>query len=317
MVQTLVVRGTTRLPQIGTPVVATIGSFDGLHLGHLALLSRVLEIKNKYCDAGEKATSIAISFHPHPAVVLGKNPHLKLITSLRQRLEILSEYGIDILYMVHFTPAFSRCTALDFINKVLINELNVETLVVGEDAAFGYGREGDVPFLSKKFAELGRSLSVVSQILVDDMRISSERIRGLLRTGAVKDVKPLLGRNFILDSYVVSGEQVGQKIGFPTANLKENEQIVPRDGVYLTQSHFLGETYDSITNIGFCPTFKRELRSVETHFLTDKVLNLYSKRIQVEFLDRLRDEVAFADQEELKRQIKIDLERAKKFFLAR
>ena len=299
------------MPPLDSPVVATLGNFDGVHRGHQQLLRRVQEVKRDWVAQGGRATAIAISFHPHPAIVLGRVKELPLISSLRERLEILSSYDIDILYMLHFTEAFAHTPAASFVNDVLFGELTVQHLVVGADAAVGYQREGDVPFLTRMLEEHGRSLEVVQPVMIDGVRIRSERIRGLLRQGRVEEAAVLLGRRFTLDSIVVPGERRGTGLGFPTANLKRNEQLTPADGVYATSTSLRGQVYQSITNVGFRPTFRGAARAVETHLIAYAGEPFYGERIQVEFAARIRDEQRFASVEALQQQIVRDIAAAK------
>jgi len=197
MPDTLIVRGTTRLPPLGAPVVATIGNFDGVHLGHQRLLGRVRGIKGCWAAEGSSPSAVAISFHPHPSVVLGRAKKMPLISSLRQRLAILSSFEIDIFYMLHFTKQFARVRAADFVERVLFGELNVQHLVVGPDATVGYRREGDVHFLARAFAAAGRSFETIPPLMIEDLRVSSEHIRSLLREGRVEEAARLLGRSFV------------------------------------------------------------------------------------------------------------------------
>lgn len=307
MSKTLLVRGTAGLPEFGQPVVATLGSFDGFHQGHIALLEKVNQIKSGWLKEGLKPTSLVISFHPHPSLVLKKRTELKLISSLRQKLQILSQYNVDFLYMVHFTKEFSLCSAEDFVRDVLVNKLGINTFVIGEDATLGYNRRGNIEVLQKNLEIYGRKLVAVSKVFGEGERISSERIREAIKGGDLKAVRALLGRNYILDSYVVSGVQVGRRIGFPTANIKQNEQIIPADGVYVTKIFFNGKAYQSITNVGNCPTFSNRSHSVETHILTDENLDLYTHRVEVEFLEKIRDEIKFSNIQDLQEQIKADI----------
>lgn len=311
MTRTLIVRGTTRMPRIGAPVVTTIGSFDGVHLGHQRLLRRVQEVKGRWVAEGHRPAAVAVSFHPHPAIVLGRVEELPLISSLRQRVEILSAFDIDILYMVHFTPRFARVRAAEFVERVLLGELKTRHLVVGPDASVGYRREGNVEFLRAAMAAAGCEFESVPTLLVDGVRASSERIRGLLRDGRMREAAAMLGRNFVLDSLVMRGERRGARLGFPTANLKRNEQLLPADGVYASRTLLQGVLYDSITNVGCRPTFAGRARSVETHLFGYGGTEFYGERIEVEFVERLREERAFASAEELRLQISRDVETAK------
>jgi len=312
MPDTLIVRGTTRLPPLGAPVVATIGNFDGVHLGHQRLLGRVRGIKGCWAAEGSSPSAVAISFHPHPSVVLGRAKKMPLISSLRQRLAILSSFEIDIFYMLHFTKQFARVRAADFVERVLFGELNVQHLVVGPDATVGYRREGDVHFLARAFAAAGRSFETIPPLMIEDLRVSSEHIRSLLREGRVEEAARLLGRSFVLDSLVIQGDRRGSSLGFPTANLKRNEQLLPADGVYVTRTLLCGVQYGSVTSVGRRPTFEGMDRRVETHLLGYGGGDFYNERIEVEFLTRLRDELKFSGVDELRRQIEKDIEDARK-----
>lgn len=290
------------------PGAAVIGNFDGLHLGHRALIERL-----KTEDISRK---IVISFYPHPQVVLGRAASIPVITSLRQKCRIFNEWNIEELHLFHFTKHVSEIEYQKFLSEIIFKNLNVRSLVLGPDARIGKGGFGTVDKIGDEFKRLGGRVSVAS-VLVDSsgVKISSRRVRDSISTGNIQIANELLGRNFAIEGYVVKGDGRGKGIGIPTINLLPNKQVVPQNGVYVTRTKIEESYLESVTNIGIRPTFGGKNISIETHILKD-ISNkaLVGKRIEVEFIKRLRDEKKFENAKALVSQIQKDIKDAKAVF---
>ena len=294
------------------PVVAAIGNMDGVHLGHQALLKRVVEAKEAFAASGKgRALAVAISFYPHPAVVLRPGKESSRITNVRQKLAVLSALGVDALMLMHFTKAFAMLPAAEFVEKELLNRLNVCHLVMGADARVGFGGDGGAEFIASMFKKQGRSAEILPFVEEAGARISSGRVRKLVHGGMVEQAPALLGRNYAVEGRVVEGDRRGRTIGFPTANMRVPRHIIPANGVYVSRAELHGKMYGGVTNIGVRPTFSGSAVSIETHFLDYGGASLYGERVELEFVARIRDEVRFASAADLIRQIEADVTKAK------
>ncbi|MGW8193802.1 MAG: bifunctional riboflavin kinase/FAD synthetase [Desulforhopalus sp.] len=284
----------------------TIGNFDGVHRGHQQLFATVVE---KARDLN--GTSVAITFDPHPLQVLLPGG-IKLISTCEQKMELIAMAGIDVLLVIPFTREFARTTADIFVSDLLVKKLGVRELVVGYDYAFGKGRSGNIEFLRKQGELYGFPVTVVEACYVNNELVSSTRIRGLIQEGKMAAARNLLGRNYQIRGTVQVGKQRGGKvIGYPTANLKFNEEdLVPKHGVYVTQVISGERCYGGILNIGYNPTFGEEQLVAETHIF-DFNEDIYGKPIKVELLKFLRSERKFSGPEELAKQIEKDVVLAK------
>jgi len=288
----------------------TIGNFDGVHLGHQILFSEVVNKAHRY-----QGTSVAITFDPHPLQVVRPEIGIKLISTAEQKIELIEMADIDILIVLPFTRELAATPADSFIDE-LREKLGITELVVGYDYAFGKGRQGDIPFLKEKGARDGFKVSVVEAYHVDDMLVSSSKIRELVKEGRMRDVKKLLGRYYQIRGEVKIGKQRGgATIGFPTANLRiAPEDLCPKHGVYVTQVTYGGKCYGGVLNIGHNPTFADTDPdygvSAETHIF-DFNQDIYGHPIKVNLLRFLRDEKKFSGPEELAKQITKDIEDAK------
>lgn len=291
--------------------VATIGNFDGVHLGHREIISRVLAAKKMIPGS----SSLLITFSPHPAGVLYPARNLSLLTDMDKKLEMLGELGLDVVLIIDFTLAFARQNPRDFVSDVLL-PLNVRELFIGHDFAFGKGRAGNVEFLSREGRRFGFGVHEVAQISMDGERIGSSRIRSLIQGGDVEKAEKMLGRSHSLRGLVVRGHGRGKSLGFPTCNIREPEETIPSPGVYATRTIVGGKTYDSATHVGRVPTFEQEESSIETHvFGFDG--DAKGERMEVMFLKRLRDTVHYSSAEELVKQIALDCAAAKDFLAKR
>ena len=286
----------------------TIGNFDGVHLGHQMLFS---EVVNKAYN--NKGTSIVVTFDPHPLQIVRPEIGMKLISSYEQKVELISYAGIDVLVVIPFTKEFAKTSAESFVDDILISTIGVKELVVGYDYAFGKGRQGNIEFLKEQGEQKGFPVSVVEPFYVDEMLVSSTKVRELVNEGRMMDVKKLLGRSYQIRGTVQEGKKRGGPVvGFPTANLHISEEdLCPRHGAYVTQVVYDGKCYGGVLNIGYNPTFGGNRLSVETHIF-DFNQEIYGKKIKINLLKFLRGEQKFSGPAELADQIKEDIRQAKK-----
>jgi len=295
--------------QLITPTVLTIGTFDGLHLGHQALIAQLTEAAKK-----RQARTAVITFHPRPKTVLAPHrPQNDYLTTSEERLALFSELGLDVLILIPFSVEFAQTSAYNFM-KMLTKHINLVEFWSGHDFALGKNREGNI----EKLAELGRELNYTvcefTPVLIDGQIISSTQIRQLLLAGEVRQAGRLLGRYPAISSEVVAGVQRGRKIGFPTANLAiPSERLLPANGVYATfiQRSDDERRYASVTNVGIRPSFEDDERTVES-YIFDFNEDIYGQRLTLEFVEHLRSEKKFNGIDELMAQIKQDSEQARK-----
>ncbi|AKG53750.1 riboflavin kinase/FMN adenylyltransferase [Dehalogenimonas sp. WBC-2] len=287
------------------PMILTIGVFDGVHLGHQALISETMKQA-----ATTGYLSGVVTFAGHPRLVLGKHKELPHLTSLKQRLELLKDTGIDNVVKMTFSEELAALPATDFIG-LLKNHLKMKGLVVGPDFALGKGREGDIAALRSMSESLDFTLTVVPPKLKNGHKVSSTLIRKAMAESNMPLVHDLLGRCFILEGQVVKGEGRGTTLEVPTANLElAPDQALPADGVYATFASVKGRPVPAITNIGTRPTFGTGRRTVETHLL-DFSGQLYGDMLEIAIIEQIRPEEKFSSAEALKTQIKSDILKAR------
>jgi riboflavin kinase/FMN adenylyltransferase len=288
--------------------VLTIGSFDGVHLGHQSIIAKLVAAAEK-----RKIPSVVITFYPHPAVLLrGRRPSF-YISSPEAKAERLGALGVEHVITMNFDHALSCMKAIEFL-KWIKDQLHFQALWVGENFALGNEREGDVGYLNANSEKLEYGLEVVPPVFVDGEIISSTRVREALRAGNVARVGSYLGTPFILRGVVVRGSGRGKQLGIPTANLSVWEELAyPGAGVYACIARINGEDNKAVVNIGVRPTFEEDLEKplIEAHVL-NYLGNLYDEELELVFIDRLRDERRFEGPEALLEQIQRDIERAKK-----
>ncbi len=281
---------------------ATIGNFDGVHVGHKKIIAAVKE------EAKQKGlSSCVITFHPHPQKVL-QNIDIPLLVPIRERLKLLEKEGVDVVGCYTFTKDIAKIPAKDFVTDILIGKLNLKHLIVGPGFSFGRKREGNLDLLDKMGKEYDFDTEVVETALIDGEIVSSTAIRNLVREGNMVKAGKFLGYNFYIEGQVKEGERRGRQIGFPTANLDTDWDILPKVGVYATLAHVDGIVLNSITNVGYRPTFGNNELVIETHIFNFNE-DIYKKRIEVEFVDRVRDEQKFNGPQALVEQIKKDVDR--------
>lgn len=305
------------------PTALTIGNFDGLHLGHQVLLDQLRTVAQQAAETGQPPLGTAlITFDPHPMAVFRPNEPLLLMTSARERLALAAQHRIDFGIVHPFTRSTADLQAHEFI-ALLKQHLGLAALVVGPDFALGRNRSGDIKRLADLGQEYGYSLHVMSPFHLEGQPVRSSRVRELLLTGNVAEAAQLLGRRYLVEGVVQSGDQRGRTVGIPTANvMAPANKLLPADGVYATRTYVCSTTgaaaYDSVTNIGVRPTVDGTERRVESHLLhfppADQIDDLYGQSLTVEFLQRLRGEQRFASVGDLVRQIHLDIERANHWF---
>ncbi|MBN1591610.1 MAG: bifunctional riboflavin kinase/FAD synthetase [Candidatus Coatesbacteria bacterium] len=292
------------------PLVLTIGNFDGVHLGHRALLLEVVR-------AAERLGAIpsAMTFVPHPLKVILKNPEIKLLTTPEDRASLIESIGIERLFRLKFDEETARTGARDFVINVLHRNLQIAALVVGHDYTLGRNKEGNLQFLQNMGQELGFDVMEGPRQEVDGVVVSSTKIRECLLNGDILLANRLLGRPYSISGMVDKCSGRGHGLGFPTANSIDIKTLLPQNGVYITESCIDGRMFRSVTNIGHHPTFFTGKSSVETH-LIDERLDVYGKSITTFFIKRIRAEHRYESREQLIRQICSDVDTARRFFHA-
>lgn len=294
--------------QLAGPSVVTIGTFDGLHRGHQALLEQLLAAARR-----RQAQAVVIAFHPRPKTVLAPHhPNNDYLTTPEERITLFEKWGIDVLILTPFTLEFAQTTAYEFV-KMLVSRLNMVELWAGHDFALGKGREGDLERLAQLGREFNYTVHEFTQVLIQGKLVSSTQIRQLLLAGQVREAAELLGRYPSVRGQVVQGERRGRTIGFPTANLAPPpERLLPANGVYATFVRRPADPrrYASVTNVGVRPSFEGSTRTVEA-YIFDFEEDIYGQQLTVEFVERLRPEKKFASVDELMAQIRQDAAQAR------
>lgn len=291
--------------------VVTSGTFDGVHLGHKKILNRLKELSA--ISGGE---SVVITFWPHPRMVVSEDSqNLQLLSTIEEKIELFEQIGIQHLVIIPFTRAFSELTSTEFIQNILIDKICTHKLVIGYDHRFGKNREGSFESLKQNCESYGFEVEEIPRQDIEDLAISSTRIRNALTSGDVTIAQELLGRPYSITGTVVKGKQLGRTIGFPTANLHihESYKLIPANGVYVIQIHHKGDIYAGILNIGVRPTVDGTIRTIEAHIF-DFNKDIYGEDIKLIFLKHLRDEQKFDGIDALTSQIKLDKAQALAFF---
>ncbi|MFO7751721.1 MAG: bifunctional riboflavin kinase/FAD synthetase [Desulfobacteraceae bacterium] len=289
--------------------VVTIGNFDGVHLGHQALFRQVIRQA-----AQINGTSVVITFDPHPLRALGKEGP-PLITRRDQKIELISDSGVDRIICIPFTREFASTEPKDFIYDFLIGKIGMKSIIVGQDYSFGKDRKGDINLLRAESPKGG--FSVIIPDWIHDAgngneRISSTKVRKLVMEGRVGDAPKYLGRQYQIRGKVVRGrDRGGRKLGFPTANIKLHDELCPKFGVYAVTVETSHGNFRGVANIGYSPTFDDNMFTIEVHIIDDFSHDIYNTRIRVNMAARLREEKRFSNIEELSGQIKKDIQKAK------
>ena len=292
--------------------VATIGNFDGMHVGHQAIIRGVID---RARELGK--LSAVITFHPHPLSIVAPDRVPKQILTMAQKEELMRDIGVDALMIVPFTHEFSRWTADHFIQEFLVNALHATEVRIGKDFCFGAGREGNLAKLTAAGERFGFAVQGVDDIKLRGMRVSSSIVRDAIAKGAMRTVTMALGRTYFIDGRVATGRKLGRKIGFPTVNVDPQNDLYPGSGVYVTTSRFesFDRSFESVTNIGVRPTlYENYAVTIESHIF-DFDSNVYGDTVRLYFHELLRREQQFRSALELTNQIRMDIERSRRYFL--
>ena len=286
--------------------IVTIGTFDGIHVGHQKILKNLIRTAN---NEGKK--SVLLTFFPHPRMVLQKENKILLLNTIKEKSGLLEKMGLDYLIIHPFSREFSRLTALEFVRDILVNKLNTSRLIIGYDHHFGKNREGNIHQLKEYSLLYDFKVEEIPAQDIDDVSVSSTKIRTALKDGNLKTANNYLGYHYMLNGTVVSGKKLGGTIGFPTANIeiKEPYKLIPKTGVYIIRTYINTILYTGMMNIGFNPTVLGKHQTIEAH-LFDFNEDLYGKEITIEFIYFLREEHKFESVEELVIQLNIDKENA-------
>ena len=286
--------------------VATTGTFDGVHLGHRKILNQLVAKAKKV--GGE---SVLLTFSPHPRIVLQPDVELELLSSENEKISLLEKTGIDHLIIHPFTREFSRTQSLDFVREFLVNKIGVKHLVIGYDHHFGRNREGSFDHLKEFGPIYGFEVEEIAAFDIDQVNVSSTKIRNALAEGNVELANMYLGAPYSISGRVIKGNQIGRTIGFPTANIECDfmQKLLPADGVYAGKLHVNGHTYNAMANLGSRPTIGSRQRKLEVHCIgTD--IDLYESEVRFELYKFLRGIEEFANLEALKKQLEVDKKEA-------
>ena len=287
--------------------IATIGSFDGIHIGHKKILQTLTKIAKK-----NNGKSILITFWPHPRYVLKKNNDFKLLTSLDEKIKLFEKNKIDILYIVDFSLKFSNFSANKFIENILLEKLKINCLLIGYNNNFGRNREGNIRYLEENKKKFDIDIISIPKQSVDKISISSTKIREYLNNGKINSANRLLGRKYSINGKIVKGNGIGRKINFPTANIEidEPKKLLPKSGVYAVEVILNRKIYLGMLNIGYNPTIKNEKKSIEVNIFEFSE-DIYNNKISINFIRRIRNEKKFKNLNELKKQLIKDKKKVK------
>ncbi len=290
--------------------VLTIGTFDGIHIGHKKILEKLI-----YTSKSKDLESLVLTFFPHPRMVLQKDSDIKLIHTIDERADILESLGLQNLIVQPFTKEFSRLTATEFVRDILVNQLNVKHIIVGYDHRFGRNRTANIDNL-REFGEIYNfTVEEISAQDINQVSVSSTKIRNALINGNIQIANSYLGNDFEIQGVISRGKGIGKTIAFPTANVKvkEDYKMIPKNGVYIAKAKINNITYTGMLNIGTNPTVNGKNRSIEIH-LFDLKNDVYNQEIRVSIQSRIRDEQLFESIDLLKDQLKKDKIEALNYF---
>lgn len=282
--------------------ILTIGTFDGVHIGHNKILTKLVEESKK-----NNLSSLIMTFFPHPRIVLQKSQEIKMIDTMDEKIHLFEKTGVDNLIIQPFDENFSKIRAKEFVEEILVKKLKIKHIIIGYDHRFGKDREASVEDLKKFGLNYMFTVEEIAAQEIHSIAISSTKIRNAILKGEIKKCNEYLGRNFMLTGKVVHGDGLGKKINFPTANIqiKEPYKIIPKNGVYLAKTIFNSNIYFGMMNIGVRPTIGGKNKSLEIYFFNFKD-NIYDKTISIEIINKIRDEEKFSSIDELKTQLKKD-----------
>lgn len=286
------------------PTIVTIGTFDGVHIGHQKIINRLISFGKE-----AQLKSVILTFFPHPRMVLQKDSGIKLINTIEERRTILENLGLDYLLIKKFTKTFSRLTAEAFVKQILVDKLKAKKVIIGYDHRFGRNRNADINDLKVFGEKYGFEVEEISAQDINDVSVSSTKIRKALKEGDIDKANVYLGYNFMLTGKVVKGKALGRQIEYPTANIKiaEDYKLIPKHGAYIVSAVIDKKLVYGMMNIGFNPTVEGDEETIEVHFFNFKK-TIYRKTIQIDLLHRLRDEKKFESVDALKVQLLKDEE---------
>uniref|UniRef100_A0A832DLH6 Riboflavin biosynthesis protein n=1 Tax=Ignavibacterium album TaxID=591197 RepID=A0A832DLH6_9BACT len=285
--------------------VLTVGTFDGIHLGHQQIIKRVIE-----CSEENKLRNLIITFHPHPRKVINPEMQLKLLTTNEEQINILEKLGVQNLLVINFTKEFSQLTPDEFVKYYLVDKIGLSRIVIGYDHHFGKGRGGDVEFLLAAGKKYDFEILQIQPFIIDGETVSSTKIRSALEVGDINKVNKMLGRYYSFSGVVVEGDKRGRELGYPTANIKlsDEDKMLPQIGIYAVLVEIDGIEHKALLSIGKRPTFYNDGKVVPEVYIYDFNNDIYGKEIKVNLIQKLRGEEKFNSAEELIRQMNIDKE---------
>ncbi|MEZ4801312.1 MAG: bifunctional riboflavin kinase/FAD synthetase [Gelidibacter sp.] len=291
------------------PTILTIGTFDGVHIGHQKIIKRLIKVGKE-----KKLKTVVLTFFPHPRMVLQKNSDIQLLNTIEEREAILTSLGLDQMVTKTFTKEFANLSAEEFVKTILVDTLQAKYIIIGYDHQFGKDRSANIDDLKVFGDDYDFEVEEISAQDVENVSVSSTKIRTALQQGDIVTANSYLGYHYFLTGTVIKGKGLGKQIGFPTANIhiKEDYKLIPKNGVYVVKGTIQGETVFGMMNIGTNPTVDGKYQSIEAHFF-DFEKDIYGEILKVEFLKRLRDEQKFESLEFLQAQLKKDKLDAKKF----
>ena len=282
--------------------IITIGTFDGVHLGHQSILKKVVEAKeNNTYEAS------LLTFFPHPRMVLQQDTSIKLLNTIDEKAELLDKFGIDNLIIHPFDAAFSNLSAEEFVKEILIDRLNIHKIIIGHDHRFGKNRTADISDLILFGKKYGFEVEQINAHEIDEIAISSTKIRKALMEGNIQLANQFLGYSYFISGKVIEGKKIGRTLGFPTANIQINEsyKLLPKNGVYIVFSEINDILYFGMMNIGNNPTLGENEQSIEVHYF-DMSENIYNKKLKISILEHIRDERKFNSLPDLQAQLEKD-----------
>ncbi len=291
--------------------IVTIGTFDGVHIGHRKIIDKIVENCKK-----DNLESTILTFFPHPRMVLQHNSDIKLLNTIDEKIQLLEKTGLQNLIIHKFDKSFSELSAEEFVSEVLVKQLNIQKIIIGHDHRFGKNRSASIDDLIIFGEKYNFEVEQISAKELNDVAVSSTKIRNAISNGTISLANRFLGYRYELSGIVVKGKQLGRTIGFPTANLQVNEEYkqIPKNGVYMVRSFIKNQFFSGIMNIGHRPTIDGEKVSIETHFF-DFNSDIYNETITIEFFESIRNEQKFESLEILKSQIEKDKQVALEYFI--
>lgn len=290
-------------------VILTIGTYDGVHFGHQQIINRINQLAKDL-----NTESVLLTFHPHPRTIVRPDLDIKLITTIEEKAALMESYGIDHFVVAPFSKEFAAIPADLYVKDVLVKNFMPQKIVIGYDHKFGRGAKGDIELLRALSSDFNYEVEEISKQTIDDISVSSTKVRKALMQGDIETANELLAHPFSISGKVVHGEKVGRTLGFPTANLAvQNNKLIPPNGVYAIKSQLNGKTANGLLSIGNKPTFGGDKQFIEAYFL-DFNGDLYDQHIELVLVAKIRDEQKFDSVEALVQQMQLDVENGKRYF---